>query len=497
VLVTVTHEPREDEDITLAIAISDTGIGIPREKQAAIFDSFTQADESTTRRFGGTGLGLSISSTLAALMGGRVWVESEVNEGSTFHVTARVGLQRAIPVASPPVDLPGIPVLIVDDNLANRRILLELLTRWRMEPQAVESGAAALEALDRAARAGRAFGLVLLDANMPDMDGFAVARAIAGRDALADVTLVMLTSSGDYDASRCRDLGIAAHLVKPIRQPDLRDAIVRALGTKSSAPGHRVPAAATADGHAPVRAARVLLAEDNAVNQRLAVRLLTKRGHHVTVAGTGREAVDAITRDLFDVVLMDIQMPDMSGLEATAEIRAREARQGGHLKIVAMTAHALKGDRERCLEAGMDGYLTKPIDRLQLFEVVEDGLAAAVPARDGAPLDLEQVPARFSGDVDLFREVGQLFLDICPEQVTRLRAAMDAADCERVGLEAHTLRGSAGTLGADHIVALTREIERLAELRQVDAARAQVSQLETACDEFLRSLRAFVSTVGA
>jgi signal transduction histidine kinase/CheY-like chemotaxis protein/HPt (histidine-containing phosphotransfer) domain-containing protein len=493
VLVTVGHEPAVDGDATLRVDIADTGIGIAREKQAAIFDSFTQADESTTRRFGGTGLGLSISSTLAALMGGRVWVESEVNEGSTFHVTVRVGVGAAAPATAAPANLPHIPVLVVDDNPANRRILVEMLSRWQMQPCAVDSGASALDALETASREGRQYTLVLLDANMPEMDGFAVAQAVAERPSLAGATIMMLTSSGEYgDASRCRDLGIAAYLVKPVRAADLREAIVQALAQPSFPRPLR--AAAAPDVHAPARPVRVLLAEDNPVNQRVAVRLLTKRGHHVTLVDNGRAAVEAAEHEPFDVVLMDIQMPEMGGLEATAAIRAREAQTGGHLKIVAMTAHALKGDRERCLDAGMDDYLTKPIDRLRLFAAVEPDHASAPPVSERPAFDADCIPARFSGDVDLFREVGQLFLEACPDHLAQIRRALDAGDWERLRVEAHTLKGAAGTVGAEQVAAAAEALERLTQPPQADASRAQIGRLEAACGDFVESLRGFLST---
>lgn len=497
VLVDIGHEPLPGGGITLRADVSDTGIGIAREKQAAIFESFTQGDGSTTRRFGGTGLGLSISATLAALMGGRVWVESEINEGSTFHVTMRVGVGAAIPTTSAPADLPRLPVLVVDDNLANRRLLIEMLARWQMLPHAVDNGASALDALEAASREGRPYALVLLDANMPEMDGFAVAQAIAARPSLAGATIMMLTSSGDYaDASSCGDLGISAYLVKPVRHAELHEAIVMALAAKESAP-HSQRASAAPEVHAPVRQARVLLAEDNPVNQRVAVRMLTRRGHHVTLVDNGRAAVDAVEREPFDIVLMDIQMPEMSGLEATAAIRAREAETGGHVRIVAMTAHALKGDRERCLEAGMDGYLAKPVDRLQLFDAVEQSPAPAPAAPERAPFDADRILSRFDGDVDLLRELGHLFLEVCPGQLANIRAAMDARDCERLAAGAHTLRGSAGTLGAEQVVAAAEALERVANGREMDAALAHTLQLEAASRDFIESLRRSLSTVGA
>jgi two-component system sensor histidine kinase/response regulator len=501
VLVEVNHESLINGTLTLHVAIADTGIGIPRDKQAAIFESFTQGDGSTTRRFGGTGLGLSISATLAALMGGRVWVESEVNEGSTFHFTACVGVGGAAPAKSPAVDLPHIPVLIVDDNLTNRRILVEMLTRWEMQPHAVDNGASALQALEAASRAGRPYALVLLDANMPEMDGFAVARAVADQPSLAGTTIMMLTSSGEYgDASRCRELGIAAYLVKPVCRPDLRDAILRALAAKDSRPSPAAPPSAPPSVDAPARPSqvRVLLAEDNPVNQRVAVRMLTTRGHHVTLVETGRAAVEATEREQFDIVLMDIQMPDMGGLEATAAIRAREMQTGGHLRIVAMTAHALKGDRERCLEAGMDDYLAKPVDRQVLFQVVEQSATAgAVAVVERGTFDATRMLTQLSGDVELFRELGQLFLEVCPGQLAAVRAAVQAADCQRLAAAAHTLKGSAGTLGAEQVVASAEALERLAKAGEMDAVLTHLVQLERVSSQFIKSLGDSLSTVEA
>ena len=498
VLVDVNHEPAPDGGLTLHVAITDTGIGIAPEHQMAIFESFTQGDGSTTRRFGGTGLGLSISAALAAMMGGRVWVESALSEGSTFHFTARVGVSTAMPARSAPADLPRIPVLIVDDNPVNRRVLMDMLARWEMQPRAVEDGAAAIAALDAASREGHPYALVLLDANMPEMDGFDVAGAVAARPSLAGTTIMMLTSSGEYgDASRCRDLGIAAYLVKPVGRADLRDAIGRALA-EQDADSRPVQASPAPELQVPARPLRVLLAEDNPVNQRVAVRLLTTRGHHVTVVDTGRAAVEAVERETFDLVLMDLQMPDMGGLEATVAIRAREAETGGHVRIVAMTAHALKGDRERCLEAGMDGYLAKPVDRQLLFQTVEQHPASASAAAvERETFDPNRILRQLSGDRGLLRELGHLFIDVCPGQLANIRSAVEAGDCERLAAAAHTLKGSASTLGADRIVASADAIERLAKDGRMDAARAHTLRLETAARDFITSLGDALSAVGA
>jgi signal transduction histidine kinase/CheY-like chemotaxis protein len=378
VLISVRVDSREQDSVRLHFAVADTGIGIPAEKQARIFEAFMQADGTSTRRYGGTGLGLAISSQLVAMMDGRIWVESEPGQGSVFHFTAQVGIGAAakLPAShSGDSTLRGIPVLIVDDNATNRRILEEVVTKWGMRPAVAESAAAALTLMKLERDAGKGFPLVLLDAQMPRVDGFALAQAIQQDAALAGAAIMMLSSSDLHkEAKRCRELGIATYLVKPINQIELRNAILKTLGATPQPELQSLAPAVSLAPDPPVqdqpRPLRVLLAEDNAVNQKLMLHVLEKRGYSVTIAGDGLLALEACKRQSFDLVLMDVQMPGMGGFEATRIIRQVEVVTGRHMPVIALTAHAMKGDRERCLEAGMDDYLTKPIQPAALFEAI-------------------------------------------------------------------------------------------------------------------------------
>jgi CheY-like chemotaxis protein len=353
--------------------VRDTGIGIPSEKLQAIFAPFTQADSSTTREYGGTGLGLTISSQLIELMGGKMEIESEPGKGTTF--TFIVPIARARKAGSRPTHLPvpqlrGLSVLVVDDNATNRLILSDTVASWGMHPTAVEDGRSALQLLVHAA-SSEPFSLVLLDAMMPVIDGFTLARQIREHAALRDLPILMLSSAGRVNPDRIAGLGIANYLLKPVKQSELLEAIQVALSLSSNQ--QPISAEGTSSHQSTLR---VLLAEDNAINQRLAVRLLEREGHQVQVVATGTEVLARIQRERFDLVLMDVQMPEMDGLEATRRVRQREQTTGTHLPIIAMTAHAMKGDRERCLEAGMDDYIAKPILLKDLLDAIEHVLDA-------------------------------------------------------------------------------------------------------------------------
>jgi PAS domain S-box-containing protein len=374
VVVAVEAASPVTETVTLHVAVQDTGIGIPADKQHVILEPFMQADGSTTRQYGGTGLGLAISRQLAELMGGRLWLESEVGRGSAFHFTARFGVQPepgVQPMPTIPVDVRQLPVLVVDDNATNRRILHDVLAHWQLQPTIVDGGQAALAKLTEARDAGTPYALVLLDARMPEMDGYTVAARLRQDPTLVGATILMLASPDlAGDAARCRELGISTYLTKPLAQSDLWGAIMTTLRKPAhdDRPAPPVPPAILSDRP---RGWRILLAEDNVVNQMLAVRMLEKRGHQVAVVGTGKAALAALAQHSFDLILMDVQMPELDGFEATATIRARERNSGGHLPIIAMTAHAMKGDQERCLAAGMDGYVAKPMKAADLYAAID------------------------------------------------------------------------------------------------------------------------------
>ncbi len=381
-------EGEEKGTCVLHFSVADTGIGIPQDKQRSIFEAFAQADTSTTREFGGTGLGLTITSQLVAMMGGRIWVKSEPGKGAEFHFTMEVG-ESGVAAARSAVGLPDgalrdARVLVVDDNETNRRILDRLLARWGMNVVCVRSGDEALAELATAHDSGNPFRLVVTDMHMPGMDGFSLVEKIRSIPGLAAATIMMLSSAGRRgDLARCQELGLSASLTKPVRQNELREAIIRALDRRKAL----TPAADVVVPGVERRAAvpqftlEVMIAEDNSVNQQLARRLLEKRGHRVTVVSNGREAVDLLDHSAFDLVLMDVQMPLLDGIAATTLIRQREKETGSHQPIVALTAYAVKGDQEKCLAAGMDGYLAKPIRPEELDALLQSFAAGRTEAQ--------------------------------------------------------------------------------------------------------------------
>jgi len=475
VVVDVQVESTDDGEVNLHFTVRDTGIGIPLDKRERIFEAFCQEDVSTTRRYGGTGLGLTISAQLVGLMGGRIWVESQPGKGSKFHFTARFD-SAADERPAPPAALETLydmPVLVVDDNETNRFIYQELLTHWGMKPTTAASGHDALDALRSASASGQPVRLVLLDVMMPNMDGFEVVEQIGKLALVTGPTILMLSSAGRAeDLQRAAQCGVARCLTKPVAQSELLDAITNALGMATASDGQRD--SIQADRPAEFTSRRILLAEDGLVNQKVAVKLLERRGHEVAVANTGEEALDALARDHFDLVLMDVQMPAMDGFEATVAIREREQTAGGHLPIIAMTAHAMKGDRERCLAAGMDGYLSKPFRPHELFRAVEQFEAAGDgggggwgPSPTGTDTQSAKAPDargkldpsqpvfdkiealhRVGGSVDIFKELAELFNHECPKQMDRIEQAYREGDLPGMARAAHALKSSVAIFAA-------------------------------------------------
>ncbi len=533
-----------EEGIELHFSVVDTGIGIPSDKQKDIFDSFTQADTSTTRHFGGTGLGLAISGSLVEMMGGRIWIESEVGTGSTFHFTIRLGVQRnyeTVCELREPAVLEGTPVLVVDDNATNRRILQEILTNWRMRPTCVESGPQAIEEIRRTNLSGEPYSLMLLDYNMPGMDGFDLTTHINNDPELGGLTIIMLTSSGQRgDAARCRELGISAYLTKPVKQSSLLDAIMTLLGGTTV-----VESATTANllTRHSIRenkhALRILIVEDNAVNQTVALKMLEKLGYSADIAENGEEALSALEAYPYDLVFMDCQMPVMDGYEATRQIRNPASKVRNHkIPIVAMTANAMKGDSEACIDAGMDDYISKPVDPKALITILDkwlseseepseharEGLRAETAKEDTAkcqcdssasgcdcasgcdtecgdactcpsqtapgeasPVTLEDAVSHFNkedllerlmGDEELACEIIEGFLSDIPQQISSLKDALKEADPPHIQRRAHSIKGASGNVGAIALQELAMQMEEAGKASDLEKSALLLTMLD-------------------
>ncbi len=502
VIVELERLEGRDGDLELHFAVRDTGIGITKEKQGLIFDAFTQTDSSTTRKFGGTGLGLAIARQLVELMGGRIWVESEMGRGSTFHFTVWLGRSTRAKSRRPRLDcsaLSGVPVLIVDDNKTNRMILEEMAGNWAMCPTVAENARVAKAAMESAQNLGKPFSLVLLDVHMPEMNGFDLAAWIRQSPALAKATVIMLSSGGVRgDGGRCHELGVAAYLMKPVQQSELHNAILTALAKPTEGTGdvELVTRHSLREEHVAKRSVRVLLAEDSAVNRQLAVRLLEKHGYSVVVAINGREALEALEKNPVDVVLMDVQMPDMDGFEAATTIREREKSTGTHLPIIAMTAHAMKGDRERCLAVGMDDYISKPVHTKELLVAIERQLAlqadpahAAESVADKAAcaevFDSAAALERVEGDRKLLAEMAKLLEDESTKLLQQMSTTIAQGDANGLERAAHTLKGALGNLAATAAFTVVQELEVAA--REGDSAR--VGPLVAALEKEIERLR--------
>ncbi len=495
VMLYVERQSQNESILELHFFVSDTGIGIPEEKQQTIFEAFEQADSSTTRKYGGTGLGLSISAALVKLMGGTMWVESKERQGSKFHFTVVLEMNQSEPepLTKEVHKLVDLPILVVDDNASNRRILSAILTNWHMKPTLASSGAEALSALGKV-DSKNSFALVLLDVHMPDMDGFAVAERIRNSYKQQGLKVILLTSaSKPSDVARCRELGVSDYLSKPIKQSELFDAIVTTMADHGRKRERYEGASAFIQ--TSERSLRVLLAEDNPVNQTLAMRILERLGHKVQVVNNGREALGRSQAEEFDLILMDVQMPEMDGLEATTAIRAAESGTGKHVPIVAMTAHAMKGDREKCLSAGMDGYLSKPIriDEMKqaMSEVEKTRNIAQFSEQNSfrAIGQLELLLESVMGDRVLLTEMAELWLADSAKQETQIRNGLDSGDAIMVQRAAHAIKGSVGTFQASAAQDAASQLEMSAKDADLVGARKAFERLLTQIDLVKRDLQ--------
>lgn len=499
VTIQVRHEETMGGDVLLHFKVTDTGIGIPADKITSIFETFSQADNSVTRKYGGTGLGLSISSRLVELMQGSIWVESEIGRGSTFNFSVRMKKSTESSRAKQLRTLPRLKVLLADDNTTNRQFLNDCFVKLGSPPVCAENGEDAYNEVMRAQDAGMPYDIILLDAHMPGMDGFAVQEKIRATLPASKSIVVMMTSAGTRgDADRCRTLEVNAYITKPVIYSELNATLHRALNL-DSAEKAQSPVAQIAK--APEASLSVLLVEDNLINQRLAVRLLEKAGHSVVVCENGADALNALEGQHFDLALMDMQMPVMDGIEATLAIRARELVHGGHLPIVAMTANVMAGDRERCLEAGMDDYISKPIQAGKLMDCIASLFAggsettapsSAIQDRLTASDAFDYEKAIANTDKEVLSIVGKLALGTIPGYVSDIGDALTSCHAEDVYRAAHTLKGVVGYFCAAPLVKATENIEACAAQGDLTDARHYFESLQNEARRFLPHLDAIL-----
>ena len=499
IVIDISCRARNREQITLLFCVRDTGIGISPDKHSHVFQAFEQADTSTTRQFGGTGLGLAISARIIEAMNGEIWLDSNVGEGSQFYFTVdlEMGKPPAQSGAADAPDLTDLPIVVVDDNATNRRILKETLEQWGMVVTVAASGSQALAALENHLQQGSEPPILLSDVHMPEMDGFMLAETIRADEGLKSTPIILLTSGGQSgDGIRCEQLGIHAHLLKPAKHSELLSAIAGASGKRPN----RIASDESDAEPLELPALKVLLVEDGKANQILAKGMLKKWGHEVAIVENGQQAIQSLRNDSFDVVLMDVQMPIMDGIEATRRIRELEVLTNSHIPIVAMTAHAMKGDRDRCLQAGMDTYVAKPFRKRELYMALKQFFGGEWVRGRSTQLSREEVKTRVvdwhraidnaAGDAELIREVAVTACSELPDLIGSLNDAQGRNDYRSAQRAAHTIKSTAKILASTRTVEAATDAEQAAQLHDASRLAAATSTLAQLVSMLLAELRA-------
>jgi PAS domain S-box-containing protein len=511
VLLAVGCKSKTEEEVVMHVSVIDTGIGINKENCEKVFQEFEQADSSTTRNFGGTGLGLAICSRLIELMKGRIWVESELGKGSNFQFEIPLQVDESMSVLKRTemlVSLQDVRVLVVDDNATNRRILKDMLTNWGMKPSTSSSAASGMQAIIDADDETDPFEIVISDVNMPEKDGVTFVQEVVRELQKNPTQMIMLTSgSRPVDSKTLQALGVKSRIIKPVKQSEIYSAIVKSLGSEFSAvdsfSSHQ-RASGLDEYSNSVRELNILLAEDNVVNQKLAVGILQKLGHQTTIANNGREALDLLGESHgFDLVLMDVQMPKMDGLQATQEMRKKELETKEHIPIVAMTAHAMKGDRENCLAHGMDDYLCKPIrlkdmaDKLvEMFPASSSNPAGEVTRSLASPnsdiICWSEALTNVAGDKSLLLDLVQVFLDETPELMESAVSAATKEDMSALKATAHSLKGSMLFLNPVDALKSARDVEQFADEGNLEAVQSSIKELKPRYETLLVTLKSYL-----
>lgn len=517
IFVTMDPESLAQSEVQVLFKVSDTGIGLTHEQQSRIFEPFTQVDSSQARKYKGTGLGLSITRQLVEMMGGKLWVESEVGQGSTFCFTIHLGIQEVPAEALIPLDtekLAGMSVLIADDNHTNLKVVEQLVSLWKMKPTLVDNGKNALEALRQQQQEDQPYDLVLMDYDMPEMNGLTLAREIKDDPALRETKLIILSSySQPGDIAQCRNLGVEGYLTKPVGQHDLLSVIRTVFGDSQATeetteqPSFKRLAVGQVN-----LSLKILLAEDNEVNQEVAIHILSEAGHTIMVANNGKEAVAQMEEQAFDLVLMDVQMPEMDGFEATKVIRLREKESGQYTPIVALTANAIKGDKERCLEAGMDGYVSKPFQKQELLETIQKlNTKATFLEREALThtpqkvlisanvgdvddiLDLERIHDKFGDDTIILGKLMGLLLSKCPDQFATIQESIDKQDPETLRQTAHSIKGAIGNFTDKAAFQAALQLETLGREGNLEQGMEVFNHLKTEVSRLEAALKTLIS----